>query len=133
MEMKQDMADFFSDLTSVTLAKSLDAAGLRHRVIANNIANVETPGFSRSEVSFESRLREALTSGQPSDAQSRVESIEASSHPDSMSPAGPNGNNVSIDKEMTDLTKNTLEYEAIIRLMGIKGAMVMTAITEGKR
>lgn len=126
------MADFFGDLTTVVLSKSLDAAGVRHRVIADNIANVETPGFTRSEVSFEAQLQEALASSDPENAVRRVEDVEPQIEQDAVSPAGPNGNNVSIDKEMAALTKNGLQYDAMIQLMNLKGRMVRMAINEGK-
>lgn len=45
----------FSPLMTFT-EKMLDVATLRHRVIANNISNINTPGFDRSEVSFKDAL-----------------------------------------------------------------------------
>ena len=42
------------------LSHVLGAAGLRHRVIAQNIANVNTPGYRRLEVTFEEDLARAL-------------------------------------------------------------------------
>ncbi|MGL1900942.1 MAG: flagellar basal body rod protein FlgB [Fibrobacterales bacterium] len=49
------------DRTSITVAsKSLDASALRSKALANNLANVSTPGYNRIEVRFEEQLREAL-------------------------------------------------------------------------
>jgi len=42
------------------MEKGLDAAALRNTVIANNLANVDTPGYKRSEVAFEDVFRKAL-------------------------------------------------------------------------
>jgi len=42
------------------MGRAMDAAMLRARVVANNIANVNTPGFQRVDVSFEKELRTAL-------------------------------------------------------------------------
>jgi flagellar basal-body rod protein FlgB len=123
----------FADVTTTALAKSLDAAGLRHRVIADNIANVETPGFTRSEVSFETELKQAMAGASDDAAIRRINTIQPSAHLDTSSPANPNGNNVSIDKEMAELTKNTLQYESLTRLLNMKAAMIREAITEGKR
>jgi len=125
--------DFFSDLTTLALAKSLDGAGLRHRVIADNVANVETPGFTRSEVRFEEKLREALASGDEEQAAGRLNGVEPDIQPDYSAPARPDGNNVSMDREMAELTKNTLRYEALVQLLNLKNIMVRTAITEGRR
>ncbi|HOK55350.1 MAG TPA: flagellar basal body rod protein FlgB [Armatimonadota bacterium] len=127
------MSDFFSDITTLTLSKTLDGLALRHKVIANNIANAETPGFTRSEVRFEDKLRAALDGGTTGSAKKRISESEASVDVDSTSPTRPDGNNVSIDKEMAELTKNTLRYEALIHLLNLKGSMTRTAITEGRR
>ncbi len=124
---------FFSDLTTIVLAKCLDACSLRQRVIANNVANVETPGFIRSEVAFESRLKEALEAGSEESAASRIEDINPEIIQDSLSPARPNGNNVSIEKEMADMTKNSIQYEALVQLMNLKAAMIRIAMNEGRR
>jgi flagellar basal-body rod protein FlgB len=122
----------FADQTTTILTKSLDASGLRHRVIADNIANVETPGFTRSEVSFEEKLRQATLSGGDS-ASERLESITPEITPDRQSPARADGNNVSIEKEIAGMAKNSLEYESLVQLMNMKTSMLRTAITEGKR
>jgi flagellar basal-body rod protein FlgB len=127
------MADLLSDLTSEVLAKSLDGAGLRQRVIADNIANVETPGFTRSDVSFDEQLRAALATSDPDSAMRRVTSATPQVELDSASPAGPNGNNVGIDREMAELTKNGLRYDALVQLLNLKGSMVRLAINEGKK
>jgi flagellar basal-body rod protein FlgB len=123
----------FSDLTTDTLAKCLDAVGFKHRVIADNIANVETPGFKRSEVNFEGQLRSALSSGSEETAEARIRTIQAQAQVDYSSPSRPDGNNVSIDREMAEMTKNTLQYESLVQLMELKGSMIRSAITEGRR
>lgn len=123
------MSDFFSDLASTTLSKGLDGAGVRHRVIANNIANVETPGYVRSEVSFEDQLKQALQSSDTRVAERNLENAEPKVQADYSQPVGPNGNNVSIDKEMADLTKNSLQYETMIQLMNMKISMLQTAVS----
>jgi flagellar basal-body rod protein FlgB len=127
------MADYFGDLTTSVLTKSLDATGMKHRVIADNIANVETPGFTRSDVNFEAQLQEALASSDPESAMRQVDAMAPEVEQDTLSPAGPNGNNVNIDKEMAGLTKNNLQYDAMVELLNLKGSMVRLAINEGKR
>lgn len=127
------MPDLLGDLTTATLTKSLDVAGLRQRTIADNIANVETPGFKRSDVSFEGQLRQALDIQDDRMAASTVDSLSPDRVIDKESPAGTNGNNVSMDKEMAALTKNTLKYETLVQLMEAKYNMIRTAVTEGRR
>jgi flagellar basal-body rod protein FlgB len=40
--------------------RSLDAAAVSHKVISNNLANVDTPGFKRSDVQFSDKLKRAM-------------------------------------------------------------------------
>jgi len=127
------MADLFSDLTSVVLAGTLDASSAKHRAIAENIANVETPGYIRKDVAFSDQLREALRESDPNNAMSRVRETLPEQVEDITTPMGQNANNVSIDKEMADLTKNSIEYESLTRLVSMKFAMLMNAISEGKK
>jgi flagellar basal-body rod protein FlgB len=128
------MADFFSDTTSLALQKSLDGIAYRHRVIADNIANVETPGFKRSDVLFEEKLKSAISSSDSLQVvEDRLDEIQPEAEQDTTSPARPDGNNVSIDKEMADMTKNTMQYEAIIQLMSLRGSMLRSVINEGRR
>ena len=126
------LRNLMTDITTAVIGKSLDAAGMRHRIIADNIANVETPGFTRSEVAFESRLKQALETTTGDDTMDQVQVLQPEVEADTLSPARPDGNNVLIDKEMTDLTKNTLRYEALVQLMNLKGAQVRSAINGGK-
>ena len=126
------LRNLMTDITTAVIGKSLDACGMRHRIIADNIANVETPGFTRSDVAFESRLKQALETATGDDAFEQVDALQPEVEPDALSPARPDGNNVLIDKEMTDLTKNTLRYEALVQLMNLKGAQVRSAINGGK-
>lgn len=94
------------------LEKGLDASSLRQRVIANNVANVDTPGFKRSDVDFSAVLGEALgrtatplplklTSEQhlPGIADSAQTGVVV----DQSTTLRNDGNNVDIDKEMTNV------------------------------
>lgn len=126
------MADLFTDVTTMALVKSLDAAGARQRVIANNIANAETPGFTRSEVEFESRLKDALESTERDEIKNKISEIQLEPELDVETPAGANGNNVIIDKEMAEMSKNALKYEAYVQLLNMKGRMLREAIKEGR-
>ena len=45
------------------LSRGLEAANMRHEVISNNIANVNTPNFKRSAVNFEDLLAKELNIG----------------------------------------------------------------------
>jgi flagellar basal-body rod protein FlgB len=104
------------------LEKALNGSSLRHKVISNNIANINTPGYKRMEVSFEAELAEA--------AKGEIRSGIALTHPKHIAPRekvpSPNqirtientllrtdGNNVDIDAEMAAMTKNNIFYNTV--------------------
>jgi flagellar basal-body rod protein FlgB len=107
------------------LARTLDAASLRHRAIAANIANVNTPGYSRVEVAFEEDLAARLRDGEVGDigqVQPRV--VEAAG-----GAVRADGNNVSLEQEMTDLAKNTLLYNTAAQLLATQLAIHRSAVS----
>lgn len=113
------------DLPLVTLQKLLDAAALRHRVIANNLANVNTPGYRRRVVSFDDHLARALTTGDLAALRGWKPAVVASGDPALRA----DGNNVSLERELADLMKNTLVYNACTRLLTARIEAYRAAIT----
>lgn len=130
--------------TEASLEAALEAAVLRQRVIAHNLANVETPGYRRFEVVFE----EALAAQQRQE-QARVLPL-ARTHPTHLSgpkrpPVQPavvrdttsvvrnDSSNVDLEREMTGLAKNALFYQALTRVMAARLAALRSAIAEGRR
>jgi flagellar basal-body rod protein FlgB len=110
-----------NDVTMTALHSMLRGLSARQTAIADNIANVETPGYTAKTVDFESSLREALASGSTPDV--------APSTALTADEALPNGNNVQIGEEMTSLTQTNLSYELAIQAMTSKFAILRTSIT----
>jgi flagellar basal-body rod protein FlgB len=108
------------DVTSVTLSTALSALAERQRVSANNIANLETPNFRASQVSFEDNLRQAVAAGDPSQADVTVTA--------SSDPAGINGNNVNLDTETLTDSKTALQYQLLSGAMSSKFALIDTVL-----
>jgi flagellar basal-body rod protein FlgB len=125
-------SEFFADIAATVLSKSLDAQAARQKVIANNIANVETPGYKRQYVSFEEELRLVLERKNGHDVREGLGSLAPSVLMDSVSPSRPDGNNVNIDAEIADLAKASLKYKAAATLLEDKIGMLRSAIKEGK-
>ncbi len=125
--------DLLGDITASILAKALDATAARHKAIANNIANVETPGYKRMFVSFEDELRRALEENSNHRVRERLARLTPIQHIDWYSPSRPDGNNVCIDAEIADLVRNAMKQKALGVLLEGKIAMLRSAITEGKR
>ncbi len=113
--------NFLSRTGIGALKNALDAYALRQRVVAGNIANVQTPGFKSMEVSFEENLRKACAlrlrpaqvplppGGIPIESpQSRLSRVR-----EKKSDYFNGVNNVNIQEEMTDLAKTNLSYNMV--------------------
>jgi len=125
-----------SDPAMAVLRQAIKASETTHDTIANNIANVETPGFKTSEVIFKDRLAGALrnlenSSGNLEAARTNAAHIAFNETPSlgDIKPSivvraetslRPDGNNVDIDSEMTKLSQNTILYQALTQLVGTK-------------
>jgi flagellar basal-body rod protein FlgB len=108
------------------LLRLLAAAELRARVVSGNLANIETPGYTRRDVRFEDLLRKALERGKG------TAGIEARVEPDRTAPARPDGNNVSLELELNALRENRLLYEAYAAILEGRMDLQRIAVTEGR-
>ncbi len=125
------------------LERGLSAANLRHEVIADNLANVNTPNFKRSQVVFEELLAKEiygeesgklplvrthdkhLPVGKFDPAQARVERDDTTS-------MRVDNNNVDVDVEMASLAKNQLYYNALARQLGGHITKLRSVITSSE-
>jgi flagellar basal-body rod protein FlgB len=113
------------DTTDLALQQGLSGAGLRQQLLANNLANVNTPGFKRSDVDFQSSLAAALSSGDPASA---LGSMAFQPQVDSTSSMRADGNNVSADQELSNMTENAVQYEALASVEKSRFDWLRTAI-----
>jgi len=129
------MTDFFVDPTSAALAKTLDGTAARQHVLADNIANAETPNYTRKDISFESELNAALTVADPPyDEQiAAIENIHPQPHTDLLTPRRLDGNNVEIEHEMATLADNNLRFDTSAQLLAMRIRLLRMAIHEGRR
>jgi flagellar basal-body rod protein FlgB len=112
-----------TDVVASTLRTALDGLSLRQRVTADNIANIDTPGFRAATVDFESSLRTALADGS-------LESGSAVSPTTGLAstPAGPNGNNVDLQTETMTALRSVFQYQMMTRAVDDRYSLVKTAI-----
>lgn len=111
------------DTTTATLHAALRALATRQRVLAENVANIETPGYQARRVEFEESLRRAVAGGNPERSAVAITTSTA--------PAGPNGNNVSLDEETLALTETGLRYQLLTQAVDAKLRLLRTAIGRG--
>ena len=112
-----------ADRRTETLQQALGGLARRQQALANNIANVDTPGYKRKEVPFEAQLRAgngiggrlATTSaGHIAIGPSEGSLLSGASRDQGRTRTGRNdGNDVDIDYEMTELAETTLRYELL--------------------
>ena len=123
------------------LEKALDGSARRHEVMTNNIANVDTPNFKRSDIPFEEELKRAMESSSTISVQTtnpKHMSLQSSDEPSFVVVQSndltmrKDGNNVDIDKEMTEMAKNNVYYNAYLQMLTSKLTMLKYAIQEGK-
>jgi flagellar basal-body rod protein FlgB len=118
------------------LKQALAVYAQRHRVTADNVANVETPGYRAQEYRFEDllrgaqhRLAGARTHAEHLPVGSRradeVEGVVAR-----QDTGYDNGiNDVDIDREMTELATNDLSYRLATRLLSMKYRLLRESIS----
>lgn len=115
----------FNKTNLPVMGSTLDAAMLRTRVIANNIANVNTPGYRRVEVSFEKELKNALDKTRlkgyaDNEKHLKLGRLDLSDvGPKAYKPVDPTlpsgVNNVDIDMEMAKLAETQITYNYAIK------------------
>lgn len=102
------------------LDKAADASWLRNEAIGNNIANVDTPGYKRQDVAFESVLKSALGNSRYESTDAKVASIRSNRLAPRVYTDYANysyrldGNNVDIENENVMLAENQLKYQGLI-------------------
>jgi flagellar basal-body rod protein FlgB len=94
---------------------------MRNNVISNNIANIDTPGYKRKDVQFESYLMSALIGDNSLEkrvSDVRLNAINPSIYTDNMNYSYRlDGNNVDIDTETANLAENQIRYYALVESM----------------
>jgi len=113
------------DITDAALQQGMAGAGLRQQLLANNLANVNTAGFKRSDVDFQSTLASALSSGRPDSA---VGSLTFQPQVDNVTSMRADGNNVSADQELSEMTANAVQYEALAAVQKARFGWLRTAM-----
>jgi flagellar basal-body rod protein FlgB len=125
---------FAQDVTFATLAKSLSAQTQRQNLIAENIANVNTPGYKRRDINdFRSELADALAGGGTRAQQAgRVEQVVAREVvADELFYRADQGG-VDIDREMAELAKSSLLGTAYNQLLGKRISEYRMVIRDGR-
>jgi flagellar basal-body rod protein FlgB len=145
MPMGVEMGEISFGQTVGMLKNAMDGAGTAHGVIANNIANVNTPNFRRADVSFKAAL--AATEATPADPGALELTTTSDRHialgeqpgvePFAVTTAVANdqqmrvdGSNVDVDQEMAKLSLNSAYAQTMGQLLQSQYARLRQAIQE---
>jgi len=108
--------------------KALDAVVLREGAIANNIANLETPGYKRVDLapSFETELARASASADPQ----QINSLQPSLAVDTTATASSlDGNTVHLESELMQMNQNSMTHALETQLISGMFSRMQMAIT----
>ncbi len=102
------------------LEQYMDLLSARQKLVASNVANVDTPGYKTRDIDFNLEFM------------GRVEGLG----PDVIEPAGlktrNDGNNVNLDRESRLLAENAIRFNAAANLLRSQLRVIRSAIQEGK-
>lgn len=121
------------------LEKAMDGGVLRHSILTDNLANVNTPGFKRSDVSFRSTLDGVMKSTLKlkTTRSKHFDAREVKSEPTVVrfpeTSLRNDGNNVDIDMELAALAENTLYMNSLTQFLSSQLGLLRQSITEGRR
>ena len=132
--------DLFESKTLNAMEGYMDRLSQRQKIVASNLANIDTPGFKTKEITFHATIDELLTA-EPSGRlrRTRERHIEAD-------PPGPENivfeprglveradrNNVDIDREMMKVSETTFGYSMMTQMLRGKYQKLATSINEGR-
>ncbi len=124
----------FNTRTLNMLERGMDASILRQTVLADNVANADTPGFKRTEVIFESELRRAIDSERKERENPDIQTnhpnhisqfghrdyrnVHPVTHADTLSTMRNDGNNVDMEHEVSQQMRNQMQYSLMVERLG---------------
>ncbi len=98
----------------------LDLLSTRQKLVASNVANLDTPGYKTRDIDFQFEFESQLSGGSPTVVEPTGLIVKN------------DGNNVSLDREARLLAENAMRFNFVTNLMKNELRMVKLAIEEGK-
>ncbi len=105
------------------LSGYLDVAARRQGIIAENLANIDTPNYRTRDLDFRAAMRDALEGGVTAHSIREVPGLLAR----------PDGNNVSLDREGLLLAQTQLQFRTGVQLLRAEFRKLQIAIQEGRQ
>lgn len=117
----------FTGNNYLTAKRLMDATAMRHAALASNIANVETPGYKRVDLdpSFDAQLKEASISKDTETLKTMAPKLVEDPF---AAAVRPDGNNVTLDRELMETNKNATDYQFLAQLLSSNLMQLRNAI-----
>jgi flagellar basal-body rod protein FlgB len=122
------------------LGAEMDTKVLQSKLIASNIANVDTPGYVSKYLKFDHVLKQnadelniAMKVTNPKHMTDGVSGILNNEIVENPNPGRPDGNNVNIDEEMLKLSENNIQYNVAVQLLAKHMAHIKDSIQQAGR
>ncbi len=135
----RNVMDLFSGASFRSIELGLDQAQQKQSVLANNIANADTPGYKAKQVPFSQTLEHALKEPAIGAYKTHMEHVDFKGSESGSTRLNElkdryhhNGNGVDIDKEMASLAENQIQYNALIERLNGRFSSLQSVIRGGK-
>ena len=122
-------SDILNDTGSVLISKLMELAQERQGLIANNLANANTPGYIRVDLDFQTELTRMVRQQELS-ALPGFRPVPAE---DYSQPSQPDGNNVVVPNEVNQMMQNGIMYNLLTRAFSTRMGILKAAISGGNR
>lgn len=129
--------NFLNTVNMKTIEYALDGTLKRHEAISNNIANVNTPGYKREYVDFETTLQNKVEMFLDTEKTNvkhlslqETNSLEIQKEEDYYTRK--DENNINIDRENADMAMNSIMYNALIKQLSGQLNRIKTAVRDGR-
>ncbi len=106
------------------LERGLNVRSFNHKVLASNIANVDTPGYKQKEIDYRAEL------DRPESTTADMKVTEKTSFDGA---TAIDGNTVNIENQIVNMTENTMMFNSFVQLLNKRFSMLKYAISEGRR
>lgn len=131
------MNTIWDDNTNRLVEKGMDYSAFRHSVLANNISNVNTPGYRRKDVSFDSVLKSNIAQGGEGSLlkthQAHMDVSDGSkldtfvAYTDDTLVRN-DSNNVDISNEMAQAAKNSVYFQTLTQIASRRFSLAESVI-----
>jgi flagellar basal-body rod protein FlgB len=113
----------------------LDVSAKRHQSLSANIANVDTPGYRATDFTFEGELSSAsaIELKVTDKAHVTLPAGSGARRYEAGSTVKANGNDVNLERELTEVTKNAMQYITLVQFLNHKIRTLRSSIQEGNR